>query len=417
MFESISAVMQSNPYFHAGAGLYGIGAALMVARTGGRLGKEYIKRRFITTVEVTNRDPAYQWVIEWVAKHHGESYLHKSIMTSNLVVHANDSVSAKMKYVPSPGTHFFMHSNRFFWVKRSRQVEKTHGTDVLETVLIGTLGSSWKLMDSMLNDACNEASILDKDRTIIYTTTGGSKWTRFQDPRVKKPLASVILPSDKKPRILKDISRFLNDRNWYEGMGIPYRRGYLLYGPPGCGKSSFVLGLAGELSMAICILSLSNRHLDDEGLMLLLNTAPQRSIVLLEDVDRAFSNDSRVTISGLLNSVDGVAAQEGRLLFLTTNHINKLDDALIRPGRCDVKLLFPNSTSEQQQKLFLRFFPDQTDQSIRFTDEISKLIKSAHLPDGPSMAALQGHLFSFRESSEECIASLPEFIEGETLPP
>eukprot|EP01060_Flectonema_neradi_P002163 TRINITY_DN11311_c0_g1_i1.p1 TRINITY_DN11311_c0_g1~~TRINITY_DN11311_c0_g1_i1.p1 ORF type:complete len:417 (+),score=51.95 TRINITY_DN11311_c0_g1_i1:64-1314(+) len=416
MFESITAIVQGNPYFHAGAGLYGIGAAMMFARTGGRLGKEYFKRRFLTTVEVTNRDPAYQWVIEWIAKHHGESYLHKSIMTSNLIVHANDSVSAKMRYVPSPGTHFFIHGSRFYWVKRSRQIEKTHGTDVLETVQIGTLGSSWQAIDDILQQASNEASILDEHQTVIYTTTG-SKWVRFQDPRTKKPLQSVVLPADKKPRILRDISRFLSDRSWYEGMGIPYRRGYLLYGPPGCGKSSFVLGLAGELSMAICILSLSNRHLDDEGLVLLLNTAPQRSIVLLEDVDRAFSNDSRVTISGLLNSIDGVAAQEGRLLFLTTNHIDKLDDALIRPGRCDVKLLFPNSTPYQQQMLFLRFFPNQKEASIRFVDAIAQASRIANIKDGPSMAALQGHLFSFRESADECIASIPEFIEGETLPP
>lgn len=72
-------------------------------------------------------------------------------------------------------------------------------------------------------------------------------------------------------------------------MGVPYRRGYLLHGPPGCGKTSFVMALAGELRLSICLLSLSNRGLTDEALMSLLNSAELHSIVLIEDIDRAFT--------------------------------------------------------------------------------------------------------------------------------
>ena len=71
-------------------------------------------------------------------------------------------------------------------------------------------------------------------------------------------------------------------------VGIPYRRGYLLYGPPGCGKSSFITALAGYLDMGICILNLSDRSLSDDRLNHLLASAPQQSLILLEDVDAAF---------------------------------------------------------------------------------------------------------------------------------
>jgi chaperone BCS1 len=71
-------------------------------------------------------------------------------------------------------------------------------------------------------------------------------------------------------------------------IGIPYRRGYLLYGPPGCGKSSFITALAGHLDLGICILNLSDRSLSDDRLNHLLSSAPQQTIVLLEDVDAAF---------------------------------------------------------------------------------------------------------------------------------
>lgn len=71
-------------------------------------------------------------------------------------------------------------------------------------------------------------------------------------------------------------------------IGIPYRRGYLLHGPPGCGKSSFITALAGELERGICVLNLSERSLTDDRLNHLLAIAPQQSIILLEDIDAAF---------------------------------------------------------------------------------------------------------------------------------
>ena len=70
--------------------------------------------------------------------------------------------------------------------------------------------------------------------------------------------------------------------------GIPYRRGYLLHGPPGCGKSSFITALAGELGFSICVLNLSERGLSDDRLHHLLAVAPTETIILLEDVDAAF---------------------------------------------------------------------------------------------------------------------------------
>lgn len=77
-------------------------------------------------------------------------------------------------------------------------------------------------------------------------------------------------------------------RTFVNYIGIPYRRGYLLYGPPGCGKSSFITALAGELERGICVLNLSERGLTDDRLNHLLAVAPQQTIILLEDIDAAF---------------------------------------------------------------------------------------------------------------------------------
>lgn len=81
-------------------------------------------------------------------------------------------------------------------------------------------------------------------------------------------------------------------------LGIPYRRGYLLHGPPGSGKSSFIQALAGELNYDLCLLNLSERGLQDDKLIHLLSNAPERSFVLIEDVDAAFNKRVQTTADG-----------------------------------------------------------------------------------------------------------------------
>ena len=81
-------------------------------------------------------------------------------------------------------------------------------------------------------------------------------------------------------------------------IGIPYRRGYLLHGPPGSGKSSFIQALAGSLSYDICLLNLSERGLTDDKLNYLMSNAPERSFILIEDVDAAFNKRVQTSEDG-----------------------------------------------------------------------------------------------------------------------
>lgn len=162
-----------------------------------------------------------------------------------------------------------------------------------------------------------------------------------------------------------DISMFRNSANWYHDRGVPYRRGYLLHGPPGTGKTSFIVALAGHLRMSVCIVNLGISGLNDQQLDQLLNNAPRNSILLMEDVDAALikrkagkaqGGSNNVTLSGILNALDGITAQEGSVVFMTTNHIRKLAPALIRPGRCDRKMLFDYADKHQIHGMFLKFF-------------------------------------------------------------
>ncbi|XP_059583513.1 mitochondrial chaperone BCS1 isoform X2 [Alligator mississippiensis] len=288
------------------------------------------------------------------------------------------------------------------WIRVERNREKQmidlHTGTPWESVTFTALGTNRDIFFSILQEARELALRQQEGKTVMYTAMG-AEWRPFGFPRRRRPLASVVLDEGIAERIVQDVQEFITSPQWYSDRGIPYRRGYLLYGPPGCGKSSFITALAGELQYSICLLSLSDRSLSDDRLNHLLSAAPQQSIVLLEDVDAAFvSRDlaaenptayqgmGRLTFSGLLNALDGVASTEARIVFMTTNHVDRLDPALVRPGRVDLKQYVGPCSRWQLTHMFQRFYPEQSWAAAeRFADQ------ALAISDQLSAAQVQGH--------------------------
>jgi chaperone BCS1 len=106
---------------------------------------------------------------------------------------------------------------------------------------------------------------------------------------VSRSLSSVILDESVKQRLLQDIRDYQqpSTQNWYSNRGIPYRRGYLLHGPPGTGKSSFSFAVAGYFLLDIYILNLNTANMSKGKLESLFSRLPAECIVLLEDIDSA----------------------------------------------------------------------------------------------------------------------------------
>ena len=107
-----------------------------------------------------------------------------------------------------------------------------------------TLGRNRELFFEILDESRKLALQSQEGKTVMYTAMGG-EWRPFGYPRRKRPLGSVILERGLSEKILLDVREFIDSPKWYMDRGIPYRRGYLLYGPPGCGKSSYIMALAG----------------------------------------------------------------------------------------------------------------------------------------------------------------------------
>lgn len=242
----------------------------------------------------------------------------------------------------------------------------------------------------------------------------GSEWRPFGHPRKRRPISSVVLDEGLSERILDDCKEFIRNPQWYAERGIPYRRGYLLHGPPGCGKSSFITALAGEIEFGICLLNLSDRGLTDDRLNHLLSVAPQQSIILLEDIDAAFASReetdkiksaydglNRVTFSGLLNCLDGVASTEARIVFMTTNYLERLDPALIRPGRVDFKEYVGHCSRHQLEQMYMRFYKTKAskDNSVIFAENVLSHGKPA------SPAQIQGYFMIHKTAYEDDVVN------------
>lgn len=415
--SDIITELSQNSLFTAGFGLFGVGAGAAILRKGLQGALIYFRRNHMITLEVPCRDKSYQWLLQWITKKGARNTQHLSVETS-FVQRDTGHVSTQYEFIPSIGTHIIRYNGTWIRVDRTRQqatLDLQMGIP-FETVELTAFGHNRAVYFKILEEARELALQYTEGKTLLYTAMG-SEWRQFGQPRKRRPLTSVVLAEGVSNKILADCREFIQTPKWYSDRGIPYRRGYLLHGPPGCGKSSFITALAGEIEFSICLLNLSERGLTDDRLNHLLNVAPERSIILLEDIDAAFVSRedtttqkaafeglNRVTFSGLLNCLDGVASTEARIVFMTTNYLERLDPALIRPGRVDFKEYVGYCTKFHLEEMFKRFYGDGGDKitSIAgqaYHQQFAERVLAIGKPVSP--AQIQGYFMMHKMSTEE----------------
>ncbi|KNZ74990.1 putative mitochondrial chaperone BCS1-B [Termitomyces sp. J132] len=445
---------------------------------------------FFLTAHFSQEDYPYDWLMHWLSKQPAWGRSREFEITTRSVARSGLTQSTagdledeedveeeglvhgrrkrKVAFMPSVDTtHTIYYRGHWLRITRTKRYPDYGQGSALK---ISVVARNNDILKKLVLEAKREYEKDAEHRVHIFmadTTYGCWRWN---GARQKRPMSSIVLQPGVKDMLLADCKDFLTSEEWYAERGIPFRRGYLLHGVPGSGKTSLIHSLAGELGLDIYVVSLSSKGMSDNTLTTLMGHVPSRCILLLEDLDAAFTRSvsrdssstgtptaatastsssttestdgSTLSLSGLLNSLDGVAAAEGRLLFATTNHIERLDPALSRPGRMDVWVNFTHATKWQAEGIFKCFFPCKptsnnaasnaapTDASqtnlplpkrkdaahvipLLSEEEISELAKcfAAAIPeDELSVAALQGYLLKNKTRPRECVNEVEEWV-------
>ncbi|KAI0204588.1 BCS1 N terminal-domain-containing protein [Astrocystis sublimbata] len=470
---------------------------------------------FMSVVDIRTDDEIYNILMAWVANQQFSRGARRFVVNTTLSSRSwflrrwdddedeeeefgdDEAPERKTKkalsYTPSFGSHYFWYRGRLLLFKRTANREQNSFMLVSEReeISISCFGRDPYILKELLLEARQKYLEREQHKTQIYRGTNKissePSWQRCMS-RVSRPFSTVILDEKTKKKLIDDVSDYLNPKTqrWYANRGIPYRRGYLLHGPPGTGKSSLSLALAGFFKMRIYIVSLSSVNASEDILGNLFAELPRKCVVLLEDIDSAglthtreedegsnqsthtdndddnnsnnemepgqvtsgngntnkHNNDiSRLSLSGLLNILDGVASQEGRILIMTTNHPERLDKALIRPGRVDLTIEFGLADEYMTTNIFRNIFTylegDDGPEANQYTvldaeerkvamekkkkeraaqdakvDELAKTF-AAKIPAFEfSPAELQGHLMKNKYSPQTAIDTVDEFIES-----
>lgn len=441
---------------------------------------------FFLTAHFNQEDYPYDWIMHWLSKQPAwgrsrefeittrstgrggltqaaEDIEEEDVDDDGPLVHGRRR--RKVSFMPSiDTTHTIYYRGHWLRITRTKPYpDYGHGC----ALKISVVARNNDILKKLVLEAKKEYEKDTEHRVHIFMADTSYSCWRWNGARQKRPMSSIVLQPGVKDMLLADCKDFLNSEDWYAERGIPFRRGYLLHGVPGSGKTSLIHSLAGELGLDIYVVSLSAKGMSDNTLTNLMANVPSRCILLLEDLDAAFtrgvsrdssstgapivagasgkdskeseSNDgSTLSLSGLLNSLDGVAAAEGRLLFATTNHIERLDPALSRPGRMDVWVNFTHATKWQAEGIFKCFFPfKQTSQTtegedvsqknmpvpkrkaakhsipLLTEDEISELAQrfaNAIPEDELSVASLQGYLLKNKTRPRECVEEVGAWV-------
>jgi chaperone BCS1 len=353
-------------------------------------------------ITVKDDDAAFVWVKEW--------FLEQRFLRRIRHVDLDTTLrNERIAMIPAPGKHWFWFGGRPFevWFSRSENTHERTGRRI-ESLTFRTIGRNRASLQHIVDDVVQCHIRRQGVQSYLYIYNDGWDYVEGYSHRV---LDSVVLEPGEKEHLLQDMAQFRRSKQRYERLGVPYHRGYLLYGPPGTGKTSLVSALAAHFGLSIYTVNLSD--FSDRSLMVAVNQVPAHSVLLFEDIDCMKGSQARpgadtgrggqhgsatlngkenastqtgVTLSGLLNVLDGFHAPTGVLFVMTTNHVEKLDQALLRPGRIDYKLYLGKASDCQKMELFRRFFPESSEVEARDFVDASR--------SAETMAEFQGLLLA-----------------------
>ncbi|EJP61099.1 mitochondrial chaperone BCS1 [Beauveria bassiana ARSEF 2860] len=352
-----------------------------------------VEKYFTFTFEVPYTSNSYDILRNWIQSQPFATETQSTIVTLEKSAEpANGTTKDTLKYSPKNLRKSFWYKGKLLYLSSMPEEGFLQG----ERFFLSCMGTSSGILKEFLRNCQITLEKQTESKTAIYMN-GDGRW-ELALRRGRKRTNTVILPEDVKNDFFDDIAEFLDPEAvaWYVEHDLLYRRGYLLYGEPGTGKTSLSLAAAGQFGLDIYAMNLSK--VNDATLNKLMSKLPTRCILLLEDIDAiesamsreninaGSSTSSSVTLSGLLNAIDGVGSVEGRVLIMTTNHVNRIDPAVIRPGRVDKMVEFGLASREMLLELFRYIYIPLSSKAERAGDTDEGVVKSQDAQDIQELA-------------------------------
>lgn len=334
-FSELTTIIKDNEFLLAGLGLSGAGLITFWLKDVPLKIFYALKRQFTTDLIIQNFDSVFYEILKFIK----DTNKNKNFRTLKLNNgrYGGDDIILSMGY----GVHIVFYKKQLLFIHYEKGADSI-SERVKETIIITKFGRSKNLFEEFIKeiDLKNE----DKNKLKLYKMDDG--WY-YCNKFPKRNLNTIFIEKQKKDLIVNNIKKFIEKESWYVEKGIPYQYGILLHGSPGTGKTSLIKALASELNYNIYYLSPSKLGNIEKA----ITTCSNNSIVVIEDIDtnkvihkrnKKKSEESellsflQINFSDILNSIDGLSNVHGRILICTTNHLNHLDQALIRPGRFDL---------------------------------------------------------------------------------
>ncbi len=355
-------IVQTNPMLTAGLSMYGIGLLTYICKDVPLTILRFVQKQITTTLTLNSHDEVFYDFLKWTEN--------KTFIGLVRNWNFNNGKSSNYYIKKSPmmtigyGTTYAFWSKKILFIDRHK-IESSQTTESKETITVTAFGRKNVIFTKIFKEI-EDSKKIDEDFNLTDIRIYKNDHWQTSCKVAKKSLDSVVIDNDSKEAILNHIKNFLNNKAWYELHGIPYRTGILLEGPPGTGKTSLVKAIAGHLNRPLHYIDAT--ECGPSVIKNALLDVKEDSLLVIEEIDRIFTmprmlseeDDSTTKTSGnqLLNCLDGIVGSENRIIIATTNHMEKLDPALIREGRFDLKVHIGYMTDRSFKEYASRMYPD-----------------------------------------------------------